>query len=472
MAAQVHGLEKSKDDTKNSKNGLLKIVFENHENHSTSLNLGRTPLEVTQPGRRCKHHTQRLRPLLGPPNRLCRERSLLPGVKLADGCIAPTVQDNVDRWVEHFASIEGGSRFTHAQLTAICIARHFDRCPAHFELGPEELPSLSQVEAAARDTSVAKAMGIDAIPGELAHRAPAELSRVLYPLLLKIWLRNTEPLQLKGGVQHAVWKRKGPQDQCDSFRAILVTSLVGKMNHALLRRSCIEAMADSGSTLQIGGLPKYPVTYGSQVVRLFQEAALDDCYALIFLDLKEAFYRVVRPLLVPGLDELSHVQAVVDKLHLPAWAATEIVALWKKPAIARTSMSLHQQSLWTENFSDAWFKISGQPDLVRTSTGSRPGDSLADAGFYFLFSWVLRTVTAAPKQEGWLQPAPWDDRMIDNLFPVHNPQGSCWPCDITWMDDLCLLLRFSSPHYVHKVHPSQRVLSPSWDAAQFGSWKD
>ena len=55
---------------------------------------------------------QRLRPLLGPPKRLRRERAPLPGVKLSDGRIAPTVEDNLDRWVEHFAAIEGGSRLS------------------------------------------------------------------------------------------------------------------------------------------------------------------------------------------------------------------------------------------------------------------------------------------------------------------------------------------------------------------------
>ena len=239
-----------------------------------------------------------------------------------------------------------------------------------------------------------------------------------------------------------MWKRKGPQDRCDSFRAILVTSSIGKINHALLRRSCIDSTAASGSALQIGGLPRFPVTYGSQVVRLFQASAIDSCFALIFLDLKEAFYRAVRPLLVPGLD---HVQAIVDKLHLPVWAASDIVALWKRPAISHTNMTQHQQSLWTENFSDAWFKLLGQQDLVRTSMGSRPGDSLADAGFYFLFSWVLRSVSATLKLEGWLQPVPWDERMRDNLFPVDCPNCVCWPSDVTWMDDLCLLLRFKTP---------------------------
>ena len=393
-----------------------------------------------------KNVMQRLRPLLGPPKRLCRDRAPLPGVKLADGSVAPTSDANLDRWVEHFSAIEGGFRLPREQLAAMCVARQMSRSAEHFELGPGDLPSLSRVEAVARNTAVSKAMGVDCIPGELAHCAPAELSRAVYPLLLKIWLRNAEPLHFKGGTQHSVWKRKGPQDQCDGFRAILVTSVIGKLNHALLRQSCIDAMAASGSALQIGGLPKFPVIFGSLVVRLFQASASQECYGLIFLDLREAFYRVVRPLLVNGLDELSHVQAIVDRLQLPTWAAADIVALWKRPATSRTSLTLHQQALWRENFSDAWFQLPGQHDLVRTSTGSRPGDSLADAGLYFLFTWVLKSVTTTLRHEGWLQPVPWDERMLDNLHSVDSPAHLCWPLDVTWMDDLCLLLRFNSPH--------------------------
>ena len=101
--------------------------------------------------------TQRLRPLLGPP-----KRAPLPGVKLSDGQIAPTVEDNLNRWAEHFASIEGGSRLSHEQLAALCVARQFTRNNDHFVIGRAELPSLAQVEAAVRDTSVAKAMGTEA----------------------------------------------------------------------------------------------------------------------------------------------------------------------------------------------------------------------------------------------------------------------------------------------------------------------
>ena len=225
---------------------------------------------------------QKLRPLLGPPRRHRRDRSPLPGVKLnVDGSMAKSSEEVLNRWIEHFALVEGGERMTSSQLAVLCVSRQFAEGQPHFDIDAAELPSLAQVEDAARNTAINKAMGFDGIPGEVAHGAPAALSRMLYPLFLKVWLRATEPLQFKGGIQHSVWKRKGPQDCCDSYRAILVSSVIGKMSHSLLRRVSVPSLIHSGRALQIGGSPRFPVCYGSHAVRLYQSMARSENYALI-----------------------------------------------------------------------------------------------------------------------------------------------------------------------------------------------
>ena len=76
---------------------------------------------------------------------------------------------------------------------------------------------------------------------------------------------------------------------------------------------------------------------------------------------------------------------------------------------------------------------------MRTSAGSRPGDSLADAGFFFLFSWVLKQVATSLKHEGWLQPIPWSPEMRNSFLTTPGADSSVWPLDVVWMDDLCLL---------------------------------
>ena len=128
--------------------------------------------------------------------------------------------------------------------------------------------------------------------------APAEISKDIYPLLMKIWMRTSEPLRFKDGTQHAVWKRKGSHNIRESYEAIVVTSVIGNLSHSLLRKASIAEMAASGNSLQILGLPRFSPTFGWHLVRLFQSAAGAGNYSRIFLDLREAFYRGAQPCLV------------------------------------------------------------------------------------------------------------------------------------------------------------------------------
>ena len=101
---------------------------------------------------------------------------------------------------------------------------------------------LYALEWALRDTATDRAYGLDGVPGELAHFCSAELSKALFQLQLKSVFRLSEPIQHKGGVLHCVWKRKGPKQQCSSYRGILVSSVLGKSLHKLLRRHCIDPL--------------------------------------------------------------------------------------------------------------------------------------------------------------------------------------------------------------------------------------
>ena len=112
-----------------------------------------------------------------------RDPPPLPAVELANGSLAATAEEAKARWLEHFS------------------------------------------------------YGQDGIPGEVAHYCAAELSKALFQLHLKSIFRLCEPVQHKGGVLHCVWKKKGPKQQCTSYRGILVSSVIGKSLHKLLRQN-------------------------------------------------------------------------------------------------------------------------------------------------------------------------------------------------------------------------------------------
>ena len=91
---------------------------------------------------------------------------------------------------------------------------------------------------------------------------------------------------------------------------------------------------------------------------------------------------------------------------------------------------------------DTWFRFPREPEVVATCIGSRPGDSLSDLVFSFLFARVLRHIRATLREAGYVTKLPWDAAMLNRLVLLDGPpSGEVELLDSTWMDDLSLLLQ-------------------------------
>ena len=131
---------------------------------------------------------------------------------------------------------------------------------------------------------------------------------MLYTLMLEVCLHGQEPLEHKGGLLIPIWKGKMSKDLCAAFRSILISSTAGKAMHKALRSKQSEIYYQHLHPQQLGGRKYIPVGLGSHFLRAF----LRICHAqrkpsaVLFIDLQEAFYRVVRPLAIAGpwTDEL------------------------------------------------------------------------------------------------------------------------------------------------------------------------
>ena len=140
-----------------------------------------------------------------------------------------------------------------------------------------------------------------------------------------------EPIHFKGGSLYAVWKGKATPTQHSSYRGILVSSVVGKAYHRILRSRCVPALQNVASPLHIGVLPKRPVTLVARVVRLHQQWCRRDnaSYALLFLDLREPFYGIVRPLITEFSGSDEEIAAVLAAVALPPGVMHDLHAhLW------------------------------------------------------------------------------------------------------------------------------------------------
>ncbi|CAE7570985.1 CPK1, partial [Symbiodinium necroappetens] len=114
------------------------------------------------------------------------------------------------------------------------------------------------------------------------------------------------------------------------------------------------------------------------------------------------------------------------------------------PLLASAGSSAWASGAVNESLYDTWFRLPQEDDLIVTHTGSRPGDSLSDLVFSFLFSRVLRRVRDALTQAGALARVPWNPAMEYNIEPTVAVRGtSLGVSDATWMDDLAMF--FTSP---------------------------
>ena len=77
---------------------------------------------------------------------------------------------------------------------------------------------------------------------------------------------------------------------------------------------------------------------------------------------------------------------------------------------------------------------------MKTGTGSRPGDNLADVCFSFIFARVLSDIRHEVKQAGHLPVVPWSEGMLCSLQPVEPGLHTKEALDATWMDDATFLV--------------------------------
>ena len=207
------------------------------------------------------------------------------------------------------------------------------------------LPSLVDLETAYRRVATGKATGPDGVPSEACRYHASKLARATYTQLMKLMIHGQESLDHKGGRLVKAWKGKGPQRQCSSDRSLLISSHPGKVLHRTLRlhqSSLFEAYMQSQ---QLGGRRGIPVQLGLHLARSFQRwhIANNQSHAFLFLDLQEAFYRLLRPLALETPMTDGQVAEVVRRLGLSETTMHEIMDNLKKPTAVQEA-NLH----WTQ----------------------------------------------------------------------------------------------------------------------------
>lgn len=365
-------------------------------------------------------------------------------IKDAEGKPCTSHQAALERWITFLSEMEGGERLDAMSLRSKWLSNLAELRCHQFEVPILEVPSLVDLEQACRQVAAGKASGMDRIPSELLRFCPREMAKTLYSLMLKVYLQGQEPLAHKGGYLVPIWKGKLAKDVCGAFRSILISSMVGKTLHKAIRTKQSDIYHCYLHAQQLGGRRGVSVSLGGHLIRAFLRIFKNQNKptAVLFIDLQEAFYRVIRPLAISGSWDDEHIASIAARLHLDSNIMHDLKAhLQAECAIDMAHMQDTAKHAIKALHTDTCFALHGQRDFVRTSHGSRPGDSFADVIFGYLMAHVLKAFEAQVASKGILTSFPRDPQPDFHAkgFP-QLPDDELQMIGLCWMDDLAIPL--------------------------------
>lgn len=387
-----------------------------------------------------------MKPFIGPSSKLRQGMPPLPAIRDAQGDLCHRRHDTVNRWVEHFAAIEGGERISHEELRSEWVQHLAELATHECRLSIQEIPSRAELEFSLRQMKDGKASGPDGIPSELCRYFPGPVALQLYSLMLKSAIQGQEPIILKGGTALPIWKGKKTKDQCNAYRSILLSSNLGKVVHKTMRSKQSQVYEAFLAHQQIGGRKKVPVVLGSHLAKAFLRVHQAQLHAtaVLFVDLEAAFYQVVRPLALAGHWDDEILASMAQRLRMPADTIQALYEQLKQPsAIESAGLPHFAQKAIRAFHSDTFFQVPSQEDCVKTHLGTRPGDAYADIVFGFLMARILHQFCDRLQGQDVISQFP--HQIAPSWFNLDRPEEISAEHTTefigpTWMDDLALCL--------------------------------
>ena len=363
----------------------------------------------------------------------------LPCLRDLQGELVTTFQQWSEVWRQQFEKQEDGKLRTHQELLQLCLDNQKWNRDLDEPVTWEQLPSLIELEKALRQSNLGKAFFDDGIPGDFLHFAAHSLAPAIYPLLLKQWLLHREALLFKGGLLISAYK-SGDAMNTSNYRSLLVSPTLGKSLHRLLRQDLMKYFEPKALPLQLGGRPGIAVSQASHVLHAFlhMQRCLKRPAAVIFVDIRNAFYRLFRQHLVRHGAMTETVRALFQSLELPEEAFEDFeMQLSGVTATEAIHTPKYLQAQIKEVLNSTWFMIPGCQELTEARRGSRPGDSMADLLFTIAFRHLLAKVQDQLRQEGVLVELWWtghkEPLQSSDLLHRLDMLGPIWADDLAVM---------------------------------------
>ncbi|CAE7261007.1 RE2 [Symbiodinium sp. CCMP2592] len=339
-------------------------------------------------------------------------RRPLPALVDGDGKVANSQEQHDTIWLNHFAEQECGTCMRVEDYLAEKDGPRMAQDAIQWHI--DELPTLQEVETVLRSVPVGKAFGLDLIPGEALVASPPDAAAMLHALMVKAAAGLQQPLQWRGGAIHSAWKGNGDMSLTSNHRSLFISSVVGKTYHRLLRNKSGKYLQAELHEMHLGSKARCPITFST----LYILSHMRRCRArarsggVLFLDTTAAYYSVLREAVVGDIRYDETIARLMKRFNMDA---DDMRELWQvihnggvlgeagAPAAIRAMIQDVHHRTWCVS------KHTTGSTLATTYAGSRPGESLADAIFAFIYSRVIGRVFEVAHGEGLLSEVGYDE---------------------------------------------------------------
>ena len=240
------------------------------------------------------------------------------------------------------------------------------------------------------------------------------------------------------------YKGKGDPSDPGSFRSIFLSELAAKMLHAMVRTRLETCWEKQIKEIQHGGRKLHSTDTAHHIVHAHMAWAREHkvSSAVVFVDLKAAFYSVFRQSLIGGTWKADEMKFLLSKLDIAADQWNEFITTTEQDN-ATQFLGEHARRMLQDMFTATFFEMTEVEEKVATSRGTRPGDPVGDILFNMLFRLILQDVRQELQQHSDVE---WIGTHKDEtgIFNTRSIPSMAF-AEIAFVDDVAYIVHAPSP---------------------------
>ena len=351
------------------------------------------------------------------------------------------------RWIEHFKEVFNGRLVNQSEMTNPDVEPPVATSP----LDTSPTASLKAIRKLGRN----KGTGKDDIPAELLQVGSDAAAVKISELYSKIAAQEKWPLSWAGGRMVNVHKRKGPVEECDSHRGILLADHLGKGMCTLLAPEIDTAYCKGIPQDQYGAAKERSTDFATHVLLSFI-AVCNACamsYFVLFVDLVKAFDRIVRELVFGwpayASDPREYLRGIGLNPEQVEWIA-EYVAKHGS-VLEQWGVDKKVIQLLKNLHACSWFTFGDVDTAVEIRVGGRQGCKFGATVFNCAYTIGLNMLRDELLAAG---VAMHFRNSKDDLFwssSSGDDDTSECVVDVTFVDDECIMIAAKSPALLDKA---------------------